>query len=205
MKRQGVSYLAGILATVCYVSLALLAFSRYPGAYSPLSNWLSDLGSSQLNPQGSVFYNTGVVAAGALLAVFFLGLSIWRMQELGVQRAMLLAAQLSGFLGSLAMIMSALYPIDRMPQHRIWSLSLYTLLGTAFVFSVFALRYHPECPRWVLALGAITGLVDIVSGFLGTVQVLEWITVALFLAYVVVVGVRTRAVAAGAESVSAGR
>ncbi len=203
MKRQPVSFLAGILAPVCYVSLALLAFSRYPGAYSPLNNWLSDLGSGQLNPQGALFYNAGIISASVLLAVFFLGLSLWRMRQPRMQRAMLLATQLFGLPGSLAMAMSALYPIDHMPQHRTWSLSLYILLGTAFVFSVFALRYHPLCPRWVLALGVVTGLADILSGILGTVYVLEWLTVALFLAYVVVVGVRTRVVAAGARAESA--
>ncbi len=191
--RPPLSTVAGIAGTLCYVALALLAFSQYPDRYSPLHNWLSDLGSRSLNPQGALAYNVGIVATAVLLDAFFLGLSRWQIAGLRVQRAMLRITQAFGLLGCLAMVMSALYPIDNLAPHRFWSISLYVLLGTAFVFSVAALRYHPQCPRWVLAVGAITGLVDVVSAFLGGVYALEWLTVALFLAYVLIVGMATRA------------
>lgn len=195
MKRHPpLSTIAAIVAALCYVAFALLAFSQYPGAYSPLRNWLSDLGSRDLNPQGALFYNLGIISTGLLLGVFFLGLSCWRMGNRRIQQVMLRTTQAFGLLGCLAMVMSALYPIDQLEQHRFFSISLYVLLGTAFMFSVFALRYHARCPRWVLALGVITGLVDMLSAILQTVYVLEWVTVALFLAYVTIVGIETRAV-----------
>ena len=87
------------------------------------------------------------------------------------------------------MVMSALYPINLLEQHRFWSVSLYILLGSAFAFSVAALRYLSEVPRWVLVLGVITALGDLVSGIFHEVTLLEWMTVALFLGYVLVLSV----------------
>lgn len=192
-ERPPLSTVAGIAGALCYVALALLARSQYPGTYSPLHNWLSDLGSRSLNPRGALAYNVGVATTAVLLGAFFLGLSRWQIAGLRAQRAMLRTTQAFGLLGCLAMAMSALYPIDHLAQHRVFSISLYVMLGTAFVFSVAALRYHPQCPRWVLAVGVVTGFVDIVSAILGSVYALEWLTVALFLAYVLIVGLATRA------------
>jgi hypothetical membrane protein len=46
------TYFAGILIPLGYVVFSLLALSNFSGDFSPLSNWLSDLGSQDLNPAG---------------------------------------------------------------------------------------------------------------------------------------------------------
>jgi D-arabinose 1-dehydrogenase-like Zn-dependent alcohol dehydrogenase len=61
-------------------------------------------------------------------------------------------------------------------------------LGTAFAFSVAALRYHPACPRWLLLVGASTALAALLYGIFHTVTALEWVTTALFLCYVGLLG-----------------
>ena len=88
------------------------------------------------------------------------------------------------------MIMRAIYPIDHIEQHSVWSISLYILLGTTFVFSAAALRYDWRFPRWTFGLGIITGLVDIISGIFHDLYLLEWITVALFLGFILLVGIQ---------------
>ena len=98
-RPRQLSPIAGIAAALCYVSLALLAFSRFPGSYAPLDNWLSDLGSRSLNPQGARFYNLGIIATAVLLGAFFLGLSRWRMEGRRMQRAMLRTTQASSGVG----------------------------------------------------------------------------------------------------------
>ncbi len=193
-KDRPVSFIASLLLILCYLSFSLLAFWHFPRIYSPLTNWLSDLGSPKLNPQGAIFYNVGIVTTGLLLLPFFLGLSNWRMDDSRIQSAMLVLTCVPGLLGGLAMIMSAVFPINHIEQHRFWSISLYILLGTAFIFSVAALRYHQRFPRWALGFGIVTGLVDIFSGIFQDVYLLEWITVALFLGYILIVGINTRAV-----------
>ena len=101
MKRfQDISFVAGILAVLCYLAFAVLAFTQYPMPYSPLRNWLSDLGNVNLNPRGATLYNIGIIAAGLLLLLFFLGLSKWRIQNNQMQTIMLRLTQAFGVLGS---------------------------------------------------------------------------------------------------------
>jgi len=195
MKRtQNISFSAGILAVIVYLALAVLAFIRYPGPYSPMRNWLSDLGNVNLNPHGAILYNIGIISTALLLMVFFLGLSRWKIENKKVQVIMLFLTQAFGILGSFCMIMSAVYPINFLEIHSFWSASLYIMLSTGFAFSVAALRYHKKVPRWLLILGLSTALTVILTSFLTTVYVLEWITVLLFLSYVSLVGIETKRV-----------
>lgn len=192
MKRHHyISFVASMLAVLCYLAFALLAFARYPLPYSPASNWLSDLGNVDLNPQGAFFYNIGIVTTAVLLLPCFFGLSRWKTGNNPRQNLMLLITQLFGILGALALGLSGLYPMHFFTLHSFFSASLYILLGTAFAFSVAALRYHPTCPRWLLILGAFTALVDIMYGVFHTVYLLEWFTTALFLCYVGLLGAET--------------
>jgi hypothetical membrane protein len=193
MKRfQNNSFMAGTLAGICYLVSAFLAFSRYPLSYSPMQNWLSDLGNVVINSRGAVFYNTGIITTALLLMVFFLGLSRWKIENKRIQITMLFLAQIFGILGSSCMIMSAIFPINALEMHRVWSMALYFMLATAFVFLAAALRYHRMVPRWLLILGISTGVMVNLTVFLPTTYLLEWVTVALFLSYVTLVGLETR-------------
>jgi hypothetical membrane protein len=190
---RSVTPVCSVLLVFCYATFSLLALARYPLHYSPMTNWLSDLGNRALNPAGAVFYNVGIVVTGMLLALFFLGLTVLKIEKNRMQNLMLLAAQSGGMLGSLSMVMSAIFPIDLPTAHSIWSAGLYIATGTGFAFSVAALRYHEKWPRWLLALGVLTALADmVISVFFGAIYVLEWVTVCLFLSYALLVGVETR-------------
>lgn len=190
-KHLSPSFASSMFAVVCYLGCALLAYARYPLPFSPLENWLSDLGNPDRNPAGALFYNSGIVATAAVLPLFFLGLARWKIATNRAQHLMLFLTQGFGMLGSLAMLLSGLYPINLLALHGFFSMCLFILLGTAFAFSVAALRYHASCPRWLLLMGAITALVDMLYGVLHTVHVLEWVTVALLLCYLVLLGVQT--------------
>jgi hypothetical membrane protein len=187
-RHPSLSFVTGMFAVVCYLAFALLAFLLYPSPYSPMSNWLSDLGNANLNPSGALFYNIGIVATGGVLLLFFLGLSEWKMVTNRRQNLMLFVTQGCGILGVLAMIMSGLYPMNFLALHSFFSACLYILLGTAFAFSVAALRYHRACPRWLLVVGVSTALVAMLYGIFHTVTALEWVTTALFLCYVGLLG-----------------
>jgi len=193
MKRYpNISFLAGILAVVCYLLCTVLALIRYPMPYSPMTNWLSDLGNVNLNPNGAIFYNIGIVSAGLLLVLFFLRLSKWRIQNKKPQIIMLLLAQIFGVLGSISMVMTGVYPINFLEIHSLWSSSLYITLATSFVFLAAALRYHENVPRWLLLLALLPAPIVILTSLLPTMYVLEWITVLLFLTIVFLVGVETK-------------
>ena len=187
-KYTYISFYGGILAGLCYVIFTLLAYSQYPLPYSPTTNWLSDLGNPNLNPQGAIFYNVGIISTALFLMVFFLGLSVWKIENNRVQIIMLRLTQAFGVLGAFCMMMSGIFPINLYKIHAFWSTSLYILLSTGFVFSAAALRYHSGVPRWLLILGVSTAVMVILTSFFPTTYVLEWITVFLFLLYVILRG-----------------
>ncbi len=122
---------------------------------------------------------------------FFLGLTSWAIAANQRQLRLLLLAQGLGILGSVALILSGLFPETFPALHGPLSAVLFILLGTAFAFSVTAIRYVPTCPRWLLTLGAVTALADVMYGIFNSVRPLEWVTTALFLCYVCSLGVQT--------------
>lgn len=190
-NNQTLSFITGIILVLCYLAFTLLAFSRYPLAYSPTSNWLSDLGNPKINLQGAILYNVGIITTALLLIVFFLGLSVWRIKGNRVQVIMLRLTQAFGILGAICMILSATFPIHLFKIHSFWSSSLYILLSTAFIFSVAMLRYHRKVPKWLLILGVSIAPMVILTSFFPNVYLLEWITVFLLLSYVVLLGIET--------------
>lgn len=191
MKRNRLSNITGILASAGYVVFTLPAYIRYPLPYSPMNNWLSDLGNPVLNPHGSVFYNIGIASTGLMLVMFFLGLVVWKLEGNKVQIIMLRLTQIFGVSGSSCMVLSGIYPINRYEVHAFWSTSLYVLLSSAFIFSAAMLRYHQGVPRWLLFLGIFPAVIVLLTSFFQTVYVLEWITVLLFLFYVTLLAFAT--------------
>jgi hypothetical membrane protein len=177
---------------ISYLLFGILALINFPGSYSPQRNWLSDLGSFQSNPQGAIFYNLGIFIAGAALLPFFLGLAEWAIKGNKKQKIMLFLTQLFGCSGALAMLMSAVFPITVKSAHSFWSASLYILLGTAFAFSAAALRYHPRHPRWLLILGVLVTIEDLIWSLVLNTYLMEWLTVALFLGYILLLGIETK-------------
>lgn len=174
-----------------YTIGAILAFLNYPLHYSPIKNWLSDLGNKELNPTGAIFYNAGILITSVWLILFFLSLSVLKTGKNRIRNLMILLTQFFGVIGSVAMTFSAFYTIDNPGVHSVLSAGLYIGLGTAFAFSAAALRYDPACPKWLLALGGLTALFDMLTSlFFSTKPVFEWITVSLFLGYTVLL-VRT--------------
>jgi hypothetical membrane protein len=192
MKRFHPSFISGLAITVGYVSFACMAYMRYPIDYSPLANWLSDLGNPVVNPRGAILYNTGVILTAVLLIIFFLGLYSWEINGNRVQTIMLRLTQTFGILGALSMLMSAVYPINHYEAHAILSTMLYILLSTAFIFSVAMLRYHTAVPRWMFFVGIFSAIIVILTGVFQNVTGLEWITVLFLLGYTVLLSFETR-------------
>ena len=191
-KDYPLNIVFGLFIVICYVTCAILAFTRFPLPYSPFNNWLSDLGNPDVNPTGAGFYNTGIVLAGLALMLFFLRLTKWRMAENRLQRIMILLTTGFGLIGSLSMIMTAIHPINEPSQHSFWSMILYISFGTAFAFSAAAMRYYKRYSRWLLLFGVIVAAVDMVSQtFFTNVPISEWIVVPFLLVYCLLLGIGT--------------
>jgi hypothetical membrane protein len=191
MKRN-FTFFSSVFIVACYLLFSLLAFLNLPTHYSPMDNWLSDLGSYQLNPKGAIFYNLGIILTGVILLFFFGSLVELKIAGDKKQNTLLLLTQLFGITGAFAMIMSAVFPITFGGIHSFLSALLYILLGTAFAFSVTALRYYSGYPRWLLVLGGLIAVEDMVWGLILNTYLMEWITVGLFLIYILLLGLVTR-------------
>jgi hypothetical membrane protein len=191
MKRN-LSFLASVIIVIGYLLFTFLAFMYFPDTFSPLRNWLSDLGNDQINPQGAIFYNLGIILTSVVIVPFFLGLSEWKIPGNKIQKIMLLLTQVFGYLGAFAMFMSAVFPIAFKNAHSFWSALLYILLGTAFTFSLAALRYDPRYPKWLLAFGGLVVIVNLTWSLVINTYPMEWLTITLFLGYVFLLGQETR-------------
>lgn len=186
--RWDLTCISGVLACIVYPVSAGLAYSRYPLAFSPSTHWLSDLGDRAVSAGGAPYYNAGILITGPLVFLWFVGLSQWRVPGNLRQRWYLLISQAAGALGALAILMSAVFPIDMLAQHAFWSRVHYMMLAMGFGFSVAALAVHPNFPRPLLYLGTLAAFSPLATWIAGDTYWLEWISVGLFLAYVLLVG-----------------
>lgn len=191
MKKR-FSFISGLLILLVYGLFTLLALLRFNGSFSPTQNWLSDLGSQTLNPEGYFFYNFGIVLTGVLLFFFFWSLSIWKKPGNKKQNLMLLLASLFGSLGGISMVLSAVFPINLPAIHSIFSAALYILIGTGFVFTVVSLAYYPKFPRWMLALGILVAVEDMLWSMVLNSYFMEYVTVGFFLIFTLLLGLHTR-------------
>jgi hypothetical protein len=187
-----ISFFSAHLCSVMYISFTILAYSQYPLSFSPMRNWLSDLGNQVDNPQGAIFYNLGVIFTAVFLAIWFIvGLSQWRLKHHALHRRLLTISQTAGVLAAFALIMSALYPINMPQLHSFWSQMHFLMFGMGFGFSVAALRYHPHIPKTSLYLGTGAALLPTLMLAIGKAYWLEWIAVGLFIIYILSISLAT--------------
>jgi hypothetical protein len=150
------------------------------------------MGNQITNPQGAIFYNIGVIVCAVFLLIWFTaGLSQWRLEDPIIQRRMLFIAQFGGVLTALALMMSALYPINHLQAHAFWSDINFILFGISFAFSVAALRYHHNFPKILLFLGGLAAVLPSLVLLVNTAYWLEWLAIAVFMFYILTIGVES--------------
>jgi hypothetical membrane protein len=189
-KHQFLAPLLGILIVAIYLLFFSLALSKYTQPFSPLSNWLSDLGNRVTSPNGSRFYNTGIILSGSMLAMFFVTHRSIRLVTNKAQPIVLALSQLFGIIGAAGMILSGVFSIDTPTKHSFASAVLRICIGTSFGLSIAALSYFKDVRKWVLVVGGVTVLLDLcVSVFFNKVHLLEWPVIFLFLTYCLLLGI----------------
>jgi hypothetical protein len=198
-RRSTAIVVAGVAAVVVYLAFTITAYLYYPGEYGPLSNWLSDLGNPIDNPSGAVFYRLGCVLTAVFLLAFFAGLSKWNTGDKKM-KVLLLTAQVAGMFSAVALILTAVFPLGtQTDMHRLWSMTLFVLLGFFLTFSATSLLRHPAFARWVAYYGFLTAAFNLVNGavlmaVIGDAYVGEWISVVMFMIYVLMLANSSRAI-----------
>jgi hypothetical membrane protein len=184
--RSGLPLALGVVLSALYIALGVAAAMHYPHPFSPLHDWLSDLGNRRLNPHGALFYRIGSALGGITMIAFFASLAIWRSSKT-VQSVALTAMQLLGALAGAAFIMTAIYPADLWSIHDAWSKVVFLSFSAALVVSLFAFPIRRQRHPALIAITAFCWLSVLADGVAET-HWLEWTSVGGFLAYLIVFG-----------------
>jgi hypothetical protein len=182
--KLSINPISGISGLVLYLALSAVSFSFYPSFFSPIGNWLSDLGNNLLNPEGAIFYRLAGILSGGVLLVFFSTLGDWIKGQGKKIHILFFLIRVFGLIGSLSFILTGVFSEDMMPMHSWFSITLYITFGTAIALIGFAVLFSAVLPGWFSAFCFLVWAIDIVSGIFGQTKWLEWVVVALLIVYV---------------------
>ena len=175
--------IAGMASIIACVTLAVAAYIAYPWPFSPLTNWISDLGNTWLNPQGSFFFRLDMVVVGVGLVAFFLGLrALTRGQHLWM-RLLIVLAQVSGLVSSFALAMTGVFSENQLRAHALWASVLFIALAVTVLLVGWGVLYHHRVPAMVSYFAFVVSATDIVS-VVARSYWLEWVAVILLLVFV---------------------
>ncbi len=150
--------ITGSLALIIFLFTTFTALSLFSGPYTPLNNWLSDLGNPNYNPQGAIFFNLGCIITGIFIIPFFIGLSRWKFDEGG---NLLTTAQVMGILSAIFLIMIGIFPETSEPWHWIWSALFFLSLLITLILGNASLWSNPKFMRKVAYYGWLVIAVDL--------------------------------------------
>ncbi|HMK48396.1 MAG TPA: DUF998 domain-containing protein [Methanocella sp.] len=175
--RLPVSSISALLAIIFFCMLVLVASVRYSGPYSPLGNFISDLGNSGLNPAGAKVFDGACVISGAFTILFFAGLNQWRLDD----QWKLTVARLIGVFSGAALMLVGAFSEDYGKLHSIIASFFFISLIIAIISTDLVLRRHRSFLRLIGYYGVVVGLFSatyIGSYLMGTpIIIAEWITV----------------------------
>ncbi len=183
-SKYPISVVSGVAAILIFWSFTLISLAYFPGGYNPFVNWMSDLGSSKLNPRGAIFFNVGCIISGIILFPFFIGLYEWYIGGRKNKRLTIMT-QLSGFYCAFAMIMIGIFPKDFLIIHIIWAVSLFTVSVLTFIFPSVAL-YKYKFTRNVAKFGFFAAAINVVL-WIFIVPIIEWATILLSFLFIGVI------------------
>lgn len=180
----------GLAFVIIYVSLTIIAASRFPGTVSPLDIFLSTLGNANLSPDGAIFYNLAIVLGGAAEFLFFIAIYAHYSQQ-GRQRSLIIGL-IFGLINGFAVIMSGIHPeYPDFDTHETWSyLIFFSMIPLLLAFSLAFLRMRGTA-WWTPLFGFLACVIDVIflvimfsdgPGSLG-----EWIAVLGYLIWALLV------------------
>jgi hypothetical membrane protein len=182
--------IAGIFVIIFYCVFTFTSIALFPTAFSPIDNWLSDLGNSSFNPSGAVFYNVGCILTGLALIPFFAGLYKWYTKE-RLRKVMVMVTQAVGFFSGFALIMIGVFSEDSMAQHVFWSDVFFALNLIVLILANVSLMTHPKFLKPIAYYGFIVALINLLFIVASNTPVLEWFTVFTALGYVALLSYNT--------------
>jgi hypothetical membrane protein len=183
-KDPPLATIGGMLVVVLFCFFTLASAVRYPGAFSPLDNWLSDLGTMKKNPAGYVYFNVGCILTGASIMLMAWGMDIWRVEK---NTTFFMAARIIGVTSALALMLIGAFD-ENTPYHSLLSIAFFLLLALFLIFTNVPLWKHPAYMKWIGYYALIVIVVDLVLAVTFVVlehaPIWEWLAVFGALAWV---------------------
>jgi hypothetical membrane protein len=177
------SSVGGVAVIFLYFVFTFSSLALYPKAYSPVTNWLSDLGSSSNNPRGAILYNLGCILTGIALFPFFIGLYKWYTEEKW-RRIVLMATQAVGCLAALALVMIGVFSEDAGSLHTLWSSVFFLFNLIVLILVGVSLFTHTSYMKAIGVYGFIVAAINLLFILLYDTPLFEWFTVFTALGYV---------------------
>lgn len=200
MENRDLSIIAGAALIVVFCAFTLISIVLFPGPFSPVENWLSDLGNTKMNPQGNWFFNAGCIFTGILLFPFFKGLEAWRSEDNG---RLVTIGRVSGAFSALSLIMIGIFCEDYDFYHLFWSGAFFISILLTITALTIAMFRHDRFIKLIGYYGLMVIAVDAVLIVLKTLsltqgstlpmnELFEWFTVFSGLAWVGLVVINMR-------------
>ena len=162
----------------------------FPGPFSPVTNWLSDLGNSSFSPKGAVFYNVGCVLTGLALFPFFAGFYKWYTNEKW-RKLLMTITQVVGFISAFALIMIGVFSEDYMTQHVFWSDAFFVFNLIVLILANVSLMTHRKFMKPIGYYGFVVAAINLFFVTISSTPLLEWFTVFTALGYVALLSYNT--------------
>lgn len=184
IKNMPLATIGGFMVILLFCIFTLASAVRYPGAFSPMDNWLSDLGTMKKNPAGYIYFNVGCILAGVCTLFLVSGMGAWRVQE---RKLLFEAGRALGALSAFTLMLIGAFD-ENTAYHTMLSIAFFLLLGLFLVFTNISLWKHPAYKRWIGYYAIIAVLIDAILALTFVVYehapIWEWLSVFGALAWV---------------------
>ena len=168
------SFTAGISAIVIFWLCTLISVLLFPGNYNPTKNWMSNLGNSNYNPNGAIFFNIGCIITGILLFPFYIGLFEYSIGNFK-NKILTKLTQVIGFLSAFSIIMIGVFPEDNLQVHSFWATVLFfSTMPILFLPSIALYQY--DFSRNIAKYGFIASAINVLL-WVVFIPIIEWITI----------------------------
>ena len=175
--------IAGVLVILFYCVFTLTSIAFFPRPISPLNDWFSDLGNSNYNPRGAIFYNSGCILTGLALLPFFAGFYYWYTDERW-RKSLIVATQAVGFIAAFSLMMIGVFSEDAGAIHHLWSLVFFVFNLFVLILANVSLITHCKFIRPIGYYGLAVAVINLLFVGLAYTSLLEWFTVFTALGYV---------------------
>jgi hypothetical membrane protein len=187
-NKTSLAAVGGMLVIVLFCIFTLASAVRYPTSFTPMDNWLSDLGAPAKNPTGDVYFNVGCILTGSAMLLVMWGLGVWNGGTL------LTAGRACGVISAFALMLIGIF-VEGTGTHSILALTFFLFLFFFLVLTNLALRKDPAYNKlwgYYVILAVILDVIFIYTFFAyEQAPVWEWLVVFSALLWVVMLSYDT--------------